>query len=243
MTDGVFDVSAFAYAHRGLWGKGCTENLTGAFYSATAHGLGVELDVRMTRDQVPVVFHDATLQRMFGENRSVASMSAAELEAYRLADNLPVPTLDHALNLMGGLPVLIELKVDTPGDSHIADVVADALKDRSGLCAVMSFDEHTVARLCNLVEGRPVGLLIDTLEKLGAAGIELQAGKARIMGCDYIGPHHTSLAIAARSAGGLPLVTWTVRTEADLSLAREHSAAPIFEGISPALAKPSQTPI
>lgn len=239
MTDSLFDVSAFAYGHRGLWGEGRPENSTSAFYSATAHWLGVELDVRLTSDQVPVVFHDATLQRMFGENRSLASMSAAELEAYRLADNLPVPTLDQALNMMGDLPVLIELKVDTPGDTHIADVVADRLKDRGGRCAVMSFDDQTVARLCNLIEDRPIGLLIDTLEKLGPAGVELQAGKARIMGCDYIGPHHTSLAVASRASGGLPLVTWTVRTEVDLRLAREHSAAPIFEGISPALAKPS----
>jgi glycerophosphoryl diester phosphodiesterase len=115
--------------------------------------------------------------------------------------------------------------------------VAKALEGRGGRLAVMSFDAATVARLCNVIEGRPIGLLIDTLEKLGADGVARQAGKARAMGCDFIGPHHSSLAVALAAGGGLSLVTWTVRTEAELRVAREHSAAPIFEGFSAALAK------
>ena len=144
---------------------------------------------------------------------------------------------------MADQPVLIELKVDRPGDAAIADVVAKALEGRGGRLAVMSFDEVTVARLCQIVEGRPVGLLIDTLEKLGVEGVARQAGKARAMGCDYVGPHHSSLAAAVGAAGGFPLVTWTVRTAEELRLACEHSAGPIFEGFSAALAKSTRTPI
>lgn len=245
MSEAFFDVSAFAYAHRGLWGgPRVPENSAAAFHSARTQGVGVELDVRLSSDGAPFVFHDATLDRMCprakGEFRSKIS---TELTQTLLPNGYTIPSLAEALDILGDAPVLIELKVDRPEDTAIADVVAKALEGRGARLAVMSFDETAVARLCQIIDGRPVGLLIDTLEKLTSAGIERQAGKARAMGCDFVGPHHSSLAIAAVAAGGLPLVTWTVRSEEQLRLAREHSAAPIFEGISAALAKSSGTPI
>jgi hypothetical protein len=113
--------------------------------------------------------------------------------------------------------------------------------------AVMSFDEATVARLCQLVSDRPVGLLIAAEPLLGIENVLAKAAKGRAMGCDYLAPHLTSLATISEAAGGLPLVTWTLREPADLELARKYAAAPIFEGFSPAsvsdLAKPGGTPI
>ena len=70
-----------------------------------------------------------------------------------------------------------------------------------------------------------------------------KAVTARGLGCDYVAPHHSVLAIMQAAAGGLPMVTWTVRTPEELELARKHGAAPIFEGFSPALAMPARTPI
>jgi glycerophosphoryl diester phosphodiesterase len=241
MSETFFDVSAFAYAHRGLWGgPRVPENSAGAFHSARTQGVGAELDVRLSSDGVPFVFHDATLDRMCPRTKGEFSgKPASELAQTLLPNGYTIPSLAEALDIMADQPVLIELKVDRPGATAIADVVAETLKGLNGRLAMMSFDEATVARLCNIIGGRPVGLLIDTLEKLTPAGIERQAGKARAMGCDFVGPHHSSLAVASAAAGGLPLVTWTVRTEEELRLAREHSAGPIFEGLSAALAKSS----
>ena len=63
------------------------------------------------------------------------------------------------------------------------------------------------------------------------------------MGCDYIGPHVSILETIADVSGGLPLVTWTVRTAEELAHARKHGAAPIFEGMNAALAMSPGTPI
>lgn len=241
MSETFFDVSAFPYAHRGLWGgPRVPENSAAAFHSARNQDVGVELDVRLSSDGVPFIFHDATLDRMCPRTKGeFRSKLASQLVQTLLPNGYMILSLAEALDILADQPVLIELKVDRPGDAAIADVVAKALKGRGGRLAVMSFDEAAVAQLCKVIEGRPVGLLIDTLEKLSPAGIERQAGKARAMGCDFIGPHHSSLAIAARAAGGLPLVTWTVRSEEQLRLAVQHSAAPIFEGLDAALAKSS----
>ena len=230
-----FDVSAFVYGHRGLWGVAGPENSLAAFEAAKSHGIGVELDVRLTADGVPIVFHDASLERMCRDGRTLNQVSAEDLRGVRLPDGSHVPALRDVLDVMQDLPVLLELKVDVPGDAAIADVVAHALSDRDGLFAVMSFDEVTVARLCRLVEDRPVGLLIDSEGRIGADAVAAKAGKARAMGCDYLAPHLSSLGGASRHSGGLPLATWTLRAPSDLELAKKYAAAPIFEGFGPSL--------
>ena len=244
MTETFFDVSAFVYAHRGLWdGSRVPENSAAAFHSARTQDVGVELDVRLSSDGVPFVFHDVTLERMCGKSAALESLPADELERTLLPNGYPIPRLADVLDIMEDQPVLIELKVDAPGGMAIADAVAGLLKGSNGRCAVMSFDEATVARLCRIIEDRPVGLLIPPEPFAGVDAVRTMAARGRAMGCDYIGPHLSSLATVMDAAGGLPLVTWTVRTAEELRLAREHSAAPIFEGVSAALAKSSGTPI
>ena len=51
------------YAHRGLHDNltQAPENSLAAFKKAVAAGYGIELDVQLTKDKVPVVFHDFTL--------------------------------------------------------------------------------------------------------------------------------------------------------------------------------------
>jgi glycerophosphoryl diester phosphodiesterase len=244
MPDRFFDVSAFAYAHRGLWGgPAVPENSAAAFHAARASGVGVELDVRLSSDGVPFVFHDATLIRMCGIDAAFNSFPASDLERTLLPNGLPVPTLTEALDIMAEQPVLIEAKVDSPRDRPVAEVVAKLLESRRGQCAVMSFDEATVAYLCQLVQDRPVGLLTPPEPLLGADAVRAQVARARAMGCEYLAPHFTSLAIASEAGEGLPLVTWTLRTPIELDLARTHGAGPIFEGFSPALAMQPGRPI
>jgi len=246
VNDQIFDVSAFAYAHRGLWGGRVPENSLAAFHSARSNGVGAELDVRLSADGVPHVFHDAVLQRMCGIAGALDSFTAKELETVFLPNGFPIPKLEDVLAVMDNLPVLIELKIDAPGE-ELAERVAGLIEGHPGRMTVMSFDEPTVARLCQLVTDRPVGLLIGPELLLGADAVRQTVARSRAMGCDYLAPHLTSLATVNDAAGGLPLVTWTLRDPADLELARKHAAAPIFEGFSPSLvsglAKPGGTPI
>jgi len=244
--DKFFDVSEHVYAHRGLWGGDIAENSLAAFRAAADAGIGVELDVRVTRDGALVVFHDETLARMCGDDMRLGELTLAELEQRRLPDGSVVPTLEAVLVKMRQQPVLIEIKVDEPGSSlafFVADEVASLIASVPCLATVMSFDEATVARLCRLITDRPVGLLIDTFAKLGAEGVVRKAETARVMGCDYLGPHFTSLEAVSSVSGGLPLVTWTVRDSEALALAKRFAAASIFEGFSPALAKSGGSPI
>ncbi len=236
-----FDIAGFAYAHRGLWGRKADENSLAAFQAAAAAGVGCELDVRALNDGTLVVFHDATLDRMCNDRRRIDEVTSADLSVLHLPDGSHIPSLEQVLDAMGEFPVLIELKIDAPG-GDLADRVARTIEAHPGRCAVMSFDEATVARLRKLTD-RPVGQLIEGLAQFGAGAPSDKAKRAVALGVDYLAPHLSSLATIAGLASGLPLVTWTVRDPAELAHARLAGAAPIFEGFAADLAKPRGTPL
>lgn len=110
----------YDYAHRG-WHGGAPkieENTLPAFREAIVRGFGIEMDVRLTGDGIPVVFHDSTLLRLFGRDVRVCDLSYRELSAYRFASGEGVPTLMQVLaSVSGRVPLLIELKTerDTTG--------------------------------------------------------------------------------------------------------------------------------
>lgn len=58
------------FAHRGLFDNTCyvPENSLLAFQKAIDYGYGIELDIQLTKDKVPVVLHDYNLKRVSGEN-------------------------------------------------------------------------------------------------------------------------------------------------------------------------------
>jgi glycerophosphoryl diester phosphodiesterase len=247
----MFDLGAFAYAHRGLWDATRPENSLAAFGAAAAAGVGAELDVRVTADGGLVVFHDATLKRMCGHAARVDELTFAELRRVHLPDGSPVPTLKEALTAMAGMPTLIEIKVDPapPGAEPNRSAVAatlDAIRRSKAMAGVMSFDEPAMWRLLGERDAGfhlPIGQLLESLAEIGATKLLEKARRAIARGVSYLAPHASSVSAVADAFPGVPLVTWTVRTPDDLETARRFGAAPIFEGFSPALAKPARNPI
>ena len=102
------------FAHRGLHSKknGIPENSMAAFERAVHRGYGIELDVRLSADGVPVVFHDRTLNRMTGADGEIESMRLNELKRLTLdGGKCRIPTLCEVLRLVNGrVPLLIEIK-------------------------------------------------------------------------------------------------------------------------------------
>lgn len=98
-------------AHRGASAE-LPENTLAAFRRALEHGAeGIELDVALTADGVPVVLHDETVDRTTDGTGPVVEMTLAEVQALDAGGGEPIPTLDDVLALAAGhLEVNIELK-------------------------------------------------------------------------------------------------------------------------------------
>ncbi|MBT3155657.1 glycerophosphodiester phosphodiesterase, partial [Streptomyces sp. CHD11] len=89
------------------------ENTLPSIRSALERGAdAVEIDVRVTRDGVPVLLHDATLERLWGHGRRLDRLDHAELEELTGGG---VPTLREALLAVGAHRVMVDLPGSTDG--------------------------------------------------------------------------------------------------------------------------------
>ena len=101
-------------AHRGASAVK-PENTMAAFREAIAAGAdGIEFDVRLTRDGVPVVIHDSTLRRTTGLSHRIADLTLSELESL----NVGVPSLKQLFTLFdsNNLVLNLEMKSDSASE-------------------------------------------------------------------------------------------------------------------------------
>lgn len=97
-------------AHRGASAE-FPENTMRAFREGLAAGAdGLELDVRLAADGVPVVVHDATVDRTTNGHGPVSGYSASALAELDAGGGEPVPTLAEVLEAFPTTPLIIELK-------------------------------------------------------------------------------------------------------------------------------------
>lgn len=135
------------WAHRGASGD-APENTWAAFRLARLHGAdGIELDVRLTADNVPVVMHDETLNRTTDAQGALQQYSLGELQhvdaggwfAPQFAGE-SVPVLDRILQwAVGGVRLNIEVKEFAAGRA-----VVELLRRYPGCRALLSSFDHTL---------------------------------------------------------------------------------------------------
>ncbi|MFJ9040088.1 glycerophosphodiester phosphodiesterase [Streptomyces sp. NPDC102406] len=111
------------------------ENTLPSLRSALDRGAdAVEIDVRLTRDGVPVLLHDSTLKRLWEHERPLSALSADEVRGLT-ADG--VPTLVDALGGTAGARVMVDLPgADTEAVRTVIGTVRDCgAEERVYYCA------------------------------------------------------------------------------------------------------------
>ena len=239
-------LTARPIAHRGLHGQGAVENTTTAFTAAIAGGYAIETDLQITADGEAVVYHDAALGRLTEGTGALATMTAAELKRVRFTDTAGrIITLGELLDLVGGRATLvIELKSLGDGDPRLPRRAAQVLAGYAGPAALMSFDPFQVAVVREAAPGITRGLVAERAR--GRAGESFGARSRRA--ADYVAnlararPQFLAYSVAdlpalpplfARYVLRRPVLTWTVRTEADRGKAARWADQMIFEGWRP----------
>ncbi|HEV7335154.1 MAG TPA: glycerophosphodiester phosphodiesterase family protein [Bosea sp. (in: a-proteobacteria)] len=244
-------LTARPIAHRGLHdlAGGVIENSISAAQAAIAGGFAIECDVQLSADEEALVFHDFTLDRLTGETGRVDARKAAELSGIGLTGSGDkIPTLTGFLAAIGGkTPLVIEIKSRFDGDLRLAKRTAEIVAGRKDRPIVLkSFDPVVVAALRELAPGFARGIVamsaydayrdydpLSAAQKHALANL-LHFGESQP---DFVSWKVADLPTAApflcRKALGLPLMTWTVRTQEDRARAAEHADQMVFEGFRP----------
>lgn len=212
-------------AHRGA-SHAAPENTLAAFRAALAAGAeGVEFDVQLSRDGVPVVIHDETLERTTNGRGAVSAASAAELAALEAGawfrPPVPgegVPTLQAVLALLAptALELHLELKTGRCAYPGLVPAVLRALEQAGLVVApgrvwLSSFNHRTLAEAMALEPRLPCAALLDD--------VLIEPWRyAAAHGFRGIHPRYSQVDAAlvqACHAAGLAVRVWTVDEEGE----------------------------
>jgi glycerophosphoryl diester phosphodiesterase len=223
------------FAHRG--GSALApENTLAAFEAGLAAGAdGLELDVHLSADGVPVVVHDPTLDRTTNAAGPVATRTAAELARVDAGSRFAgprgdfpfrgqgcgIPTLRDVLLRHPGVPIIVEMKIDSDEmGRRVADVVRAAGAE-SWVCAAGYGSSSAAAvrralpRLATSACHAEVRLAVYRswggwpVKRPPFAGYQVpeHAGRIRIVSPRFIRHAH---------AAGLEVQVWTLDTKDDM---------------------------
>ncbi|MEZ0537833.1 glycerophosphodiester phosphodiesterase family protein [Caldicellulosiruptoraceae bacterium PP1] len=223
-------------AHRGLHNNNieCPENSIEAFRKAIKYGYPIELDVRITKDNQVIVFHDNSLKRLVGIDNIIENSTYDELSKYSLYNDInfnhKIPLLNEVLELVAGsVPLLIEIKNE--GDvGSLEENLLKILKNYKGKYAIQSFNplsllwfkkqdpDIIIGQLaCDIIEDE--NIWFNTIETLDFISYGFWHIPDKLM--NKIKIHN------------IPLLGWTIKSEEDEKIARQYCDNIIFEGYLP----------
>ena len=218
------------------------ENTLAAFDQAISDGAdGIEFDVRLSSDGVPVVIHDATLNRTGLMSGSVQGFTAEELKTIDVGSwfdkgsgafaGEKLPTLEQVFDLFNGKPVAlyVEMKCDPNDGALLASAVVRQIKAQSisDRVVVESFDLAAIQEIKRIDPSVRTAALFEPKLSKPMSTIRAQTilNLARKHQADEIALHHTlarkKILEDARKEG-FEVVVWTVDDPAWIDRARVH---------------------
>lgn len=234
------------FAHRGLHDNEgeAPENSMAAFRKAVEAGLGIELDVQVTKDGVPVIFHDFNIKRVCGAEGKIVNHTYEELQAYTLCQsNERVPRLSDLLRMVDGrVPLIVEIKAETADVSGCV-AIDGLLRAYQGAYCIESFNPMVLwwfrRHRGNVVRGQ----LSSNFRKDGEYWNVLYFFMTHLLfnfltKPDFIAYNHKFSEEPGRRICRClfrhPAAAWTVRSERDLQALKGKYDVFIFDGFLPA---------
>lgn len=208
------------YAHRGF-SSVAPENTIAAFNKALEIGVsGIELDVQLSKDGIPMVFHDEKLDRTTNNQGFLASFTCAELKKLDAGSwfsktyaGEKIPTLEEVLQLLSKKPhtaveLNIELKTGIVDYPDLEEIVLDltAQYQIQSRTIYSSFNHYSLKKIKELDSTARIGILY-------VAGIYEPWTYAVNMGAEALHPlfyNIQPLLVKEAHLAGVKLNPWTV---------------------------------
>lgn len=233
------------YAHRGLHDNAsqAPENSMAAFQKAVEGGYGIELDVQLTKDKVPVVFHDYTLKRVCGAEGKVCEYTFEELQKFNLCQSEEkIPRFEDVLAMIDGkVPLIIEYKVEAT-DPSVCALADQILRAYDGLYCIESFNPLALLWYRRNHPQIMRGQLSDGFWKRGELkGVLYMILENLLLNFlakpDFVAYNHKEERNLSRrlcrSLYRNTAVAWTIKNEEELAAARRNFDMFIFDSFVP----------
>lgn len=228
-------------AHRGLHNTQAPENTLAAFERAVQAGYPIELDVREIDDGTVVVIHDLKLSRLTGSDGYVTNLTRDNLKKYKIMKTeQTIPLFSEVLELVNGqVPILIEIKnVNKVG--KLEKSIYEMLKAYEGEYAVQSFNPYSIEYFKHFAPSITRGQLSSFfINENSVSPIKKYVLKRMLFNHisrpDFISYDQTNLPNRYVSKySHLPVLAWTIRSQAEYERVLPYCNNIIFENFIPA---------
>lgn len=216
----------FVISHAACKGHAPENTLLGVRKAIELGADGMEIDVHASRDGVPVLIHDDTVDRTTDGSGTVSQMTLARLQRLDAGDGERIPTLAETIDLTRG-HILLVMEVKQAG---IEERVLQVVRDKKALndCVVHSFDPRVVGRFRTLEPAMPAALLTAGLDvadwdQLFAAALSLNA-----QGLSVLFPKVDAELVRRAHRRKLSFFTWTVNEIDDMKRMRDYDVDAII---------------
>lgn len=225
------------------------ENTLAAFSRAILDGAdGIEFDVRLSRDGVPIVIHDAGLRRTAGIDTQVCDLTSKQLQTIDVGSwfsqtsfegrqrpqepsyaGEKIPTLAQVFKLFdsNSACLYVEMKSDSGEGAELAAAVVKSVHESDIVTRVVveSFDLHAIAEIKRIDSGiRTAALFEPKLSRPISTIRRLKmVNLALNNGAEEIALHYTLAGVGVVEKAqecGLDTVVWTVDDPKWISRAR-----------------------
>ncbi|TAG97713.1 MAG: glycerophosphodiester phosphodiesterase [Oscillatoriales cyanobacterium] len=214
-------------AHRGFSAI-APENTLFSFEVAIARGASsIEFDIQLSADSVPVIFHDATLDRITGVSGKVRETNLSELQTLDAGkwfshefSGQKIPTLEEALNILKNVDKFLYFDVKPHcewSDSEVADFVK-TLQD-AGIpekCVITSFNDGFLEQVRQISDDLAIGHIVANLEAYKSQLAQAVANSDHLISSLYRVLLENPGLIAESRNQGVDIVAWTVDDSADM---------------------------
>lgn len=151
-----------AIAHRGYPVK-YPENTLSSFEAAYKLGFTyIELDVHLSKDGVPVIMHDTTIDRMSNGSGLLKDYTLKELKQFRIGETEDIPTLEEAL-LFAKDKIKVGVELKQEGDLYpgLEEAVLQVIRDTEmgDQVYINSFDHFSIAKMHSLSKDLSLGVI------------------------------------------------------------------------------------
>ena len=241
-------LARYDFANGGLhdYYAGIPESSMPAFHAAMEKGYAIKLDVRLSKDGVPVVFPDDDLWRLCGEEGTVEETAWKDLKQMTLQETEePVCSLEDVLyKIDSQVPVILNFISVKHNYGVLCANVIDILETYDGVFAVESADFRVIRWFR---EFEPEVLRGQVFKKQVYAGKDITgllcslARNLLLTNC-IASPDYISVGLSCRNSFSLrccrllyhvPCVYSVISSDEDYETARRDDAVVVFEGIEP----------
>ncbi len=169
-------------AHRGASAYAQENSLTAFHKAAEMLADMVEIDIRITADEIPVVTHDSNLKRLFGLDASIADLTFEQLRAATPPGLEPIPSFEEVAAICRQLGIGLYLDIKEFSRESAESVFASLKKHGMTRYTIFgSFRHDWVAEI------KAANPHVATSILFGSTHID-PALLARALNCDYVHP-------------------------------------------------------